>query len=638
MTCFFLPRALPLAMLAATACITGSASAATPSAEAPPAQMEQLLVTGSYAPTADITASVTVLDAQLIAALNKRSVAALLKTVPGLLVEEQGGPGGLTAVSIRGGEANFTLVLLDGVALNDPTNTRGGGFDVANLNPTQIERIEVVRGAQSSIYGSDALAGVINIISRQARAGHQQRVNLEVGEDDFRDAGISFSGVHADLDYRLALTTRDEGEPVPGSTRENDSAHLHLGWRVNQQHTLAANLRYQQGERSAYPEQSGGPEFALIDALDHAEYEDRIIALDWRAALSPAWNSTLTAQRLEHHEDVDSPGIPPFSAVPPNGARTQYTRDDLRWINSVLLAEHYQLDTGGDLRQEQGRAEGYVEFFGDRMPTDFALDRNTLGVFATLSATPVASTVFNTSVRYDDPEGFSSETSWRLGVRHAVTPTLHLSANWGEAYKLPSFFALGNALVGNPDLKPEKATGSDIGLEWAIERGLHLDLTLFYNDFKDLVDFDDATFRNVNRGQVETQGVEMALAYAPSTRLSVIGTGTYTDIDVREDTRLTGRPQWSAGLAVQWQLALAWDTSVDYRYTSGQWSISRHTGQERAARLDDYYRLDWVLRWQAAEGVQLRASLDNLLDARYDTAVGFAAPGRAARVGVQLEF
>ena len=147
--------------------------------------LEEMLVTGAYSPLPVLTASTTVLDAPQIEALNKRNLAGLLQTVPGLLVEEQGGPGGLTAVSVRGGESNFTLVLLDGVPVNDPTNSRGGSFDFANLNSALIERIEVVRGPRSSIYGSDALAGVINIVTRREESGHRYHVHVEGGEDNF---------------------------------------------------------------------------------------------------------------------------------------------------------------------------------------------------------------------------------------------------------------------------------------------------------------------------------------------------------------------------------------------------------------------------------------------------------------------
>ena len=144
-------------------------------------ELENVLVTGTYVPQpmADLSSSVTVLDREFLQVTNKRTVADALRTVPGLLIEELGGPGGLTAVSIRGGEANFTLVLVDGVELNDPTNTRGGSYDFSKLDMASIERIEIVRGAQSAIYGSDALAGVINIITLRSTETHQQRVRAE---------------------------------------------------------------------------------------------------------------------------------------------------------------------------------------------------------------------------------------------------------------------------------------------------------------------------------------------------------------------------------------------------------------------------------------------------------------------------
>ncbi len=172
---------------------------------APDPALENVLVTGTLAPQEALTSSVSVLDAQQIKALNKTTLADVLRTLPGLSVEQQGGPGGLTAVSIRGGESNFTLVLVDGVAVNDPTNSRGGSFDFANLNPNMVDRIEVVRGAQSAIYGSDALAGVINIITRRPQAGHHQEVYAEWGEHDYSDVGVSALGSAGDFNYTLAV-------------------------------------------------------------------------------------------------------------------------------------------------------------------------------------------------------------------------------------------------------------------------------------------------------------------------------------------------------------------------------------------------------------------------------------------------
>lgn len=602
----------------------------------PQEAVENVLVTGSYAPQTALTASVSVIDATQIEALNKRTLAGLLKTLPGVLVEEQGGPGGLTAVSIRGGESNFTLVLLDGVPVNDPTNFRGGGFDFANLNSALVERIEVVRGAQSAIYGSDALAGVINIITRRAQEGHSQQVYAETGEDDFYTVRASALGRQDNFDYTVELASRDDGDAVPGSERKTDSVNLRLGWQPTEKHSLAVAYRYLDGNRSSYPEQGGGPEYALSDALDDSDYDDQVLSLAWKFRISDGWRSSLTASRFEHEENYSSPGIPPFIEVPPNAADTDFTRDQVQWVNTLQIAENYALNVGADYRHEDGESRGYLEFFGDRNATDFDLDRDTTGVFADITATPLAALLLHASVRRDDPDGFDDETSWQAGAKYAFTTGISVSANWGEAYKLPSFFALGHALVGNPDLDPEQAESRDVGVGWQASEDLHVALTWFANDFKDLVDFDDETFRNVNRKNIETSGLELAFAWQVLPSLGLQAQGTYTDLDVKnEDTVLTGRPEWTAGLVAEWAFAPQWHTTLDYQYTGEQWAASRHTGEQVTQELDDFHRVDWVLHWQPLIAWQLQLSVDNLLDENYETAVGFTAPDRAVRFGVR---
>ncbi len=599
--------------------------------------MEDVLITGTLAPQRALTSSVSVLDSQQIKALNKTTVADLLKTLPGLLVEEQGGPGGLTAVSIRGGESNFTLVLVDGIAVNDPTNSRGGGFDFANLNPNMVDRIEVVRGAQSAIYGSDALAGVINIITRKPTQGHNQDVYVELGEHDYSEVGLSALGSLGDVNYTLELATRDDGEPVPGSSRENNSANLRLGWQPVVGHDINLGYRYLDGDRKSYPEQSGGPQYSLFDEQDKSDYTQKIVYLGWAAQISSAWRSALTANRFEAKDRYQSPGISPYFEVPPNSADTDFTRDHLQWVNSLQLAQGYSVDVGADYRHEDGQSEGFIEYFGDLNPTDFDLDRDTSGFFAGITASPTDALLLQGSLRYDSPEGFDSETSFQAGVQYTVGSGVAVAANWGEAYKLPSFFALGHALVGNPDLKPEQGESWDLGVTWEAADALRLAATVFHNDFRDLVDFDDETFRNVNRNNVQTRGLELQVDWQPLTAFSLRSQATYTDIDVKnEDTVLTGRPEWTASVVAQWHITEQLNAALDYVYTGQQWAASRHTGAEVTQELHDFGRLDWVLRWQPVAAWQVELSVDNLLNEHYETAVGFSASQRELRIGVMF--
>ena len=217
----------------------------------------------------------------------------------------------------------------------------------------------------------------------------------------------------------------------------------------------------------------------------------------------------------------------------------------------------------------------------------------------------------------------------REGMEDAASAGLALLANTGEAYKLPSFFALGNPLVGNPDLDPETVTSWDVGLAWKHAPALELSATWFDADYRDLIDFDDETFRNVNRQRVKTSGVELAAQWSPAPAWSLRGFGTYTDIDVpADDTVLTGRPQWSAGVVAQWDVARAWQAVLDYRYGGEQWSSTRYTGEQLTAELPDYHRVDAVLHFVPTPRWQWQLALDNLLDEDYETAIGFAAPGR----------
>ncbi len=538
-------------------------------------------------------------------------------------------------MSIRGGESNFTLVLVDGVAVNDPTNFRGGSFDFANLNPNMVDRIEVVRGAQSAIYGSDALAGVINIITRRPRAGHNQQVYAEVGEHDYSDLGVSALGSSGELNYTVALASRDDGEPVPGSTRNNDSANLRLGWQPALAQELSIGYRYLDGKRTSYPEQGGGPQYALSDALDNSDYTEDILSLGWGAQWSSLWRSTVTASRFEQQDRYQSPGIFPYLEVPPNAAATDFTRDQLQWLNTLSLAPGYEANVGGDYRHEDGHSNGYLEYSGERNPTDFELDRDTRGVFANVSATPLEALLLHGSLRHDDPDGFASETSAQVGVKYAAGGGISLAANWGEAYKLPSFFALGHPLVGNPELQPERGESLDLGAAWQANDALRLAATLFENDFRDLVDLDIESFRNVNRNSVQTSGVELQADWQPLPALGLRSQATYTEIEVKnEDTVLTARPQWTASVVAEWQIAAHWSAALDYLYSGQQWAASRHTGAQVTEELDDYHRLDWVLHWQLAPAWQLQWSVDNLLDEDYATAVGFYAPRREIRIGV----
>jgi len=598
---------------------------------------EELIVTGSYSPVTNeqLSSSVSVINKEQLQQLSNHSLVDALRQVPSLWVEEQGGPGGITSIALRGAEANHTLVLLDGVELNDPTNTRGGAFDLNSINIESIERIEIIRGAQSSVYGSDALAGVIHIIT-QTPGKKSTQLNATLGSDDYSSVGVSTSGSIDKLGYAFSLQGKDAGEPVEGSTAKNTEFTSHLNWQ-QESHALNFSYRYFDGERTSFPEQSGGPEFAVNRELDTSDYTDQNAALSWTLQVSDFWKSKTNASWYDREENYVSPGIAPYDAVPANGSTTDFTRTSFSWINTLGDQQKLWANIGAETRHEEGNSQGYLDL-GFEFPTDFSLSRRINSGFININAYATEQLLLQASVRRDDAEDIAANTSEQIGVRYSINEKLSWFANWGEGFKLPSFFALGHPLVGNSELKPETVTTADTGIEFT-QDNISARLSYFEHDYKDLIDFDSESFKNVNRARVETSGVESEVNWQAKENLGLRLHATYTDIDMlSSDNHLLGRPQVTYGTSINYALNEAWSFNAHYLRVDDRFAVSRYTGSDVEEILDAYNRVDASVHWQLNAQTKLGLSLENLADEDYYTDIGFPAAGRSAKLNLQLNF
>ena len=601
-------------------------------------ELETIVVSESYLPTSTdaSTASIAVLDATVLQGMNKTQLSDAIRTVSGVMIEEQGGAGGLVAVSIRGSEGNFTKVLLNGVALNDPTNVRGGSYDLNLLNGIALDRVEVVKGPQSVIHGSDALAGVVHLITQRPGSTVEPTLMLELGEKGFGLARVSAGFDLGAAGVSLDLASHDSGELIRGSERATDSANLQFAWDVSDRDLVEGQLHYLDGERSSFPEQSGGPVFAQSPALEVSDYRSELIALNWQCQWSDAWQSELKVNRLDFSEQTDSPGILPYSSVPPNGSDATFKQTTISMIHRLNVFEEHQLAFGLDYRDEEGDSKGYLGF-GFKIPTDYRLSRDTLGAFVQLRSELSERISLDLSTRFDDPSSDGNQHTSRLGLKFDANDAITLRANWGQAFKLPSFFALGHALVGNPTLKPEEATGFDVAMDWRISPSFNVTAARFENRYRNLIDFDPQAFTNVNRDRVETSGYELSAIWAPSDQVGINLSVTKTDIEVvGTDRELEGRPDWQALAGVQWQIRSDLQTRLDYRMVGEVINTSLYTGQPLTLALDNQKQLDWRLAWKANPKLGINLSIDNVFDSDYETAIGFPSVGRLVRVGLTL--
>ena len=625
------------------ACL-GLATSAPAIADDGAAPIDVVVVAGSRVSDllADLSNSTTVIGLADIEAQNPSNVLDLLRHTPGVQVTQPGGRGGVASVFIRGGEPNFTMVLLDGIRLNDPNNTRGGSFDFSTLNVDDIERIEIVRGPQSSIYGSDALSGVINIITKGRSDSLGVGVHAEVGEDSFERFALEVSGPLTEAGgFSLRAATVDDGNATEGNSFNSDSVTGKLLFGSGDAWDVSVFGRYSDNAGTSFPEDSGGAELAVLRDLDVKSSEDLSFGLAGSVALAADWRLNYTASRFDHEDAYVSPGVVPGvrDGVPPNGANSRLDRSSLSAHVVGEITDTLRATVGVDYHDEEGKSDGFVEFGpGFSVPNSFSIARDVTGFFGEIQYMPRTGITVLASLRNDDPDVESGETTAKVGgILDVNDGRTTLRFNWGEGFKLPSFFALASPLVGNPDLKSEKSNSADIGVtQRFLDDRLATTVTLYYTKFTDLIDFDFQLFTNVNRTEVTAQGAEFVMDYQLSSTLAVAAELLYVDLDVKDsDTPLRQRPDWRGSASILWNPADDWRLHATWMYQGETFDSSIPTG---GLMLDGYNRVDTALTWMPMDGLNLLLSVDNLLDENYEEARGFRAAGRRARLTLRYRF
>jgi outer membrane cobalamin receptor len=476
---------------------------------------------------------------------------------------------------------------------------------------------------------------VIHIIT-QTPGKKSTTLNASLGSDDYSSVGVSTSGSINKLGYAFSLQGKDAGEQVEGSTAKNTEFTSRLNWQQDI-HALNFSYRYFDGERTSFPEQSGGPEFAVGRDLDISEYKDQSAALNWIAQVNNIWQSKVSASWYQRDEDLTSPGIIPFDAVPPNGSVIDFNRTQFSWVNTLGDQQKIWANLGVETKQEDGTSEGYL-YSPDVYPINFALDRQIDSAFINLNTYATEAWLVQASIRRDDTDGFDANDSGQIGTKFTLNNNWTLFANWGEGFKLPSFFALGHPLVGNLDLKPETVATRDAGFEFN-KNSFNARVSYFDHHYRNLIDFDSETFKNVNRSRVETSGVESEFNWQVQQNLSLRAHASYTDIDmISSNNHLLGRPQVTYGTSVNYQLNDAWSFNAQYMRVDERFAVSRYTGTDVEQTLAAYNRFDASVHWQLNAQTQLGLSLENLADEDYYTDIGFPASGQLAKLNLRLNF
>ncbi len=574
--------------------------------------------TGEETSTAETPAAITVVDRQDMEHSQIDTLPGLLRRVPGLTVMQSGDAGGVTSVFIRGTNSNQTLVLFDGVRLNSPYF---GGYDWSALPTAGLQRLEVVRGPFSALWGGDAMGGVVNLIPLRGSRGLAGNVFAEGGEHGWKrgQALISWGSDRLDV---MASGFYREGN----GTLENSDYSLGQG-------LMDAGYSWAPGSRVGLLVQSisSDVEIPFTGATPtphrHQSSEQTLAAvpLSWR--IGERWDLQATLSHVERDFSFRDPDDP-FGFT---GSDTSADTDQLRLVAGHTAGAH-RLSFGGEWR---GDTVSDRSTFGTNLN---GRDVETTGLFVQDLWRVSRKLRLQVGARWDDAAEWGSQLSPRVGIGWRLSQRWELRASWGQAFRQPSVGELYFPFSGNPNLDAETSTSTEAGAVYTSgKQAFRLEFNVFATSLDHLIQFEYASYTFQNVGSAEIHGAELAagVMLAPRTRLQ----GQLTWLDTEDDAgnSLLRRPDWSGSVTLSGRLGaekLRGDLTI--LYVGSRDDIDPVTFGRIS--LGGFVTADLALAWKVFPPLELTFRIQNLTDRDYQAVAGYPAPGRRIIGGLRASF
>jgi vitamin B12 transporter len=615
-------------------------------------------------PAVQIASSVTVITSADIERQHYVTVPDTLTAVPGLNVVQSGGPGGQTSVFIRGTNSNQVKVLIDGVDASDPSNPNGA-FDFAHLLTGDIARIEVLRGPQSGLYGSDAIGGVISITTKKGEGPTKITASLEGGSFQTFNQTAGLSGSQGEFNYAFnVLHFRAGSVPVtplnllaPGEKRNNDS---YDNWTYSSRlgadlsDNLAANLigRYTEAKHGLtaddavnFPPNSA-PEVLQDMQRNHQLFTRGEVVWSLLDGRFKNFFGVNYSNQWTWFFDPNPDSFSPFGSVAPPitnvGQRLKFD-----WRGEIGVAPGQTLVLGLEDQKESLRT--------DSTATEPDVQTTTTASTGNKAAYVELQSEFNkhfflvSNIRHDDNDSFGAHTTWRIAPNFIV-PGIEtkLKATYGTGFKAPTLvelFVNNPSLfqVANPNLQPEISTGYDFGFEQPVLNGrVNFGLTYYRNDVRNLIVnvFNGATFTAtyMNVGHANMYGIESFASAAVTDELKV--RVDYTTTHTRDETTNLGllrRPGNKTSVAAIWTPLNQLMLSATVVHVSSWVDVNRDTAVF-VPRLDapSYTTVNLAANYNVTKNVTVFARADNMFNYQYQNPYGFLRPGLGIYGGLRI--
>jgi vitamin B12 transporter len=614
-------------------------------------KLSEVVVTATRTetPLIELANSITVIDSAEIANSKKDNVMDLLRDEYGVNVVQQGGPGKLANVFMRGGGPDHTLVLVDGIEMNMPSDP-GNTYDFSNLPTDNIDRIEILRGPQSTMYGSDAMSGVINIITKTGIGNNKSYLSAEGGTYNTYNLHAGINGTYDVVNYQLNLSRmKTDGFSSASSSygnTEKDGASNFVGsvkTGINLNNEFRLNLFYQYtGGRADYDQNGGafGDDPTYVYNLEENSLRFETVYSDYENT----WNGKAGVSYLRNVRKYSFDS----TFYNPSSSNSIYDGRKMKFDfqNTYNAGKFLSLTLGIENEKETALSDYFIlSQYGNFASTFPLKTATTSGIFIEDQSNISDELFINLGVRYDHHNKFGGAVTYRIAPAIVVWQTgTKLKATYGTGFKAPSLFYLYDPSFGNETLKPEKNTGWDAGIEqFFFNNNLSAGVTYFHNNFKDLFGF-DANFKTINIDKSESYGLEFYLTASPLSNLKLKSSYTYTktknlsDNSPDKNLALLRRPEHKGVIKINYSFLEKFNANVDMIFVGSRDDKYFNGTQTERVKLKSYSLINIAAAYDVFSYLQLYAKVDNLLDTYYEEVYGYATPGLSFYGGFKLKF
>jgi len=616
----------PVAILA-FAPVVCHAQETTPTPSPTEAEVESVVVSATRfdIPLDQSPASASVISSEELEEKQIQRVSDALREVPGLSVVQTGSQGQLTSVFTRGLRSEHTQVLLDGIPINQGLQ---GAFNFADFTTDDIDRIEVVRGPQSTIYGPRALAGVIQIFTKQGTGTPGVMFAAEGGSyDTFREWSQS-DGKVAEFDYSVGVSRLDTENARPNNNYRNTATITDVGWSPNEQLRISNLFTYSVSD-IGLPNTVFDPR-----PIDHFLTERWLIGphIDWKP--TEWWDHKLIVA-YDHERQINDPNEDGFVGA----TRAVFERTQVDYQNDLRPVSWLTLTSGLYYSRINAGQERPFVLFG---PTFVSDHTNEIAGFVEATLTPVENLIFVAGGRFDHFNQFGGIWTYRFAGSYKIDKTntiLHSSVGTGFSPPSSQDKIFGN----NFGLKPEEDFGWDIGIRQQLwQNRVDLGLTYFHNDLSNVIGF-NGLFDTLNLGAAETQGLEAELHAQPIPNLVLTAAYTYLeaektsskDVSQLQGARLPRRPRNEVYVSTSYLWWKKLRTVVEAKFVNAREELN-FGGPN--FDIEDYSFVNIAAEYEVNPHFSIFGRVDNVTNEHYSEVFGFPALGRAAYGGVKLRF